>query len=380
MDRTLLLDREYGKTCAALLEKGRLVQYIRDGDEPAPGSVYLGRVQRVLEGLGGAFVDIGLRKNGLISGGDLPKEENGETLIKQGMELPVQVLKTPGGDKGAQLSANIRLAGRNAVLLPNSLNLGVSRRVSDESERERLRKLGETLCPKGMGLILRTQATKASRAELAGEIDALVSVWSGIETKARHLKAPALLLDESKAAFVAAREISFDADTKIISRDQSLLDELAGRFEGGLPCVSSVEDNDLLTVYRVRAQLENAKKRRVNLKCGGYLVFDDTEAMRVIDVNSGSFAGKDAEDTAYRLNLEAAEEIAVQARLRNLVGIIVIDFVDMRDKAHRGSVVEQLIRAFAPDTGRVAINPLSTLGLCEMTRQSRYAAASDGEE
>ena len=381
MERTLLLDRENGKACAALLENGRLVQFVLDGDEPAPGSVYLGRVQRVLEGLGGAFVDIGLEKNGLISGSsDLPKGENGETLIKQGMELPVQVIKTPGGDKGAQLSANIRLAGRNAVVLPNSRNLGVSRRVSDGSERARLRKLGESLRPAGMGLILRSQAVGASPDELARETDALASVWKGIETKARHIKAPALLLDVSRAAAVAARDMRLDAETRIIARDQALLDDLLGRSEGGLPCRLSVEDSDLLTVYRVRAQLESAKKRRVDLKCGGYLVFDDTEAMRVIDVNSGSFTGKDAEDTAYRLNLEAADEIAVQARLRNLVGIIVIDFVDMREKAHRESVVERLTRAFVPDTGRVAINPLSALGLCEMTRQSRYAAASCGEE
>ena len=381
MDRTLLLASENGKTCAALIEGGRLVQFIRDGDRPAPGSVYLGRVQRVLEGLGGAFVDIGLGKNGLISGqSDLPKAGNGETVIKQGMELPVQVIKVPGGEKGAQLSANIRLAGRWAVLMPGSRNLGVSKRIPDEADRERLRALGERLCPEGAGLILRTQAANATEEELAEEIGELASLWRNMAARAGCIKAPALLWDGSEALAVAAREIPLNERTRIVAREQALLDELESRCGGALPCEARVEGNDILTVYRVRAQLENANKRRVDLKCGGYLVFDDTEAMRVIDVNSGAFAGRDAEDTAFRLNLEAAEEIAVQARLRNLTGIIVIDFVDMRDKVHRDSVEARLRQAFMQDTGRVTIYPLSSLGLCEMTRSSRFGAASVGEE
>ncbi len=381
MDRTLLLAGENGKTCAALIEDGRLVQFIRDADRPAQGSVYLGRVQRVLEGLGGAFVDIGLGKNGLISGqSDLPKAENGEISVKQGMELPVQVLKVPGGDKGVQVSANIRLAGRLVVLAPNSGHVGVSKRIPAEADRERLKTLGERLRPENTGLIFRTQAANATEEELAGEIGYLDSLWRKTAARARCIKAPALLWDGSEALAVAAREIPLDAQTRIIARDQALLDELASLYGGKLPCGSCVEDDDILTVYRVRAQLENANKRRVNLKCGGYLVFDDTEAMRVIDVNSGFFAGRDAEDTAFRLNLEAADEIAVQARLRNLTGIIVIDFVDMKNKAHKDGVEARLSQAFEHDTGRVTIYPLSQLGLCEMTRSSRFGAASVGEE
>ncbi|MCR4620471.1 MAG: ribonuclease E/G [Clostridiales bacterium] len=380
MDRTLLLARDNGKACAALIEGGRLVQFIQDSDGPAPGSVYLGRVQRVLEGLGGAFVDIGFAKNGLISGeSDLPKDENGKIRIKQGQELPVQVIKDPGGDKGAQLSANIRLAGRYSVLLPNSLHVGVSRRIADDEKRERLKALGEKLVHGEIGLILRTQAEEASDRELAGEVEALSETWSRLSLKAKGIKAPVLLWDESGALTVAAREIRLDADTRITAQDQELLDELAARFDGALPCSSHIDGCDILTVYRVRAQLENAKKRRVDLKSGGFLVFDDTEALRVIDVNSGSFAGKDAEDTAFRLNLEAAEEIAVQTRLRNLTGIIVIDFVDMRNKTHRNDVIECLRQAFKHDTGRTDISPISALGLCEMSRYSRYSGKTGGE-
>ena len=381
MDRTLLLASENGKTCAALIEDGRLVQFIRDADRPAPGSVYLGRVQRVLEGLGGAFVDIGLGKNGLISGqNDLPKAENGEISVKQGMELPVQVIKAPGGDKGAQLSSNIRLAGRWVVLAPNSRHVGVSKRIPGEADRERLKTLGEKLRPENTGLIIRTQAANASEEELAGEIAYLDSLWRKTTARARCIKAPALLWDGSEALAVAAREIPLDTQTRVIAGEKALLEELENRYGGELPCNSCVEAGDILTVYKVHAQLENANKRRVNLKCGGYLVFDDTEAMRVIDVNSGFFAGKDAEDTAFRLNLEAADEIAVQARLRNITGIIVVDFVDMRNKAHKDSVEARLRQAFEHDTGRVTIYPLSPLGLCEMTRSSRFGAASVGEE
>lgn len=376
MSKTLLIDRHEGVPYAALLENGTLKRYLTGGGKfgQISGNIYLARVQNVLPGMQAAFLDCGLKQNAFLSGkDDLPLNEHGEIRLKAGMEIPVQVTKLPGGDKGALVTTNIKLAGQMCVLLPYTDSIGVSKQIEDENERERLRVSAERIKPRDMGVILRTNAEHADEEELADDIGVLLKQWEDICQRITYAKAPALLWDESNIAFKAVRDL-YDADVEaIVTGDAEAAQQLCNAFHNKKDLIRQhTGEISLYSLYGLKAQTEKACARKVWLKSGGFLVFDRTEAMTVIDVNTGKFTGKkQAEETIYDLNCEAAEEIVRQILLRDIGGIIIIDFIDMTDAEHKNRLTEQLRQMFRKERDQTNVVDLTPLGLVEMTRKKK---------
>ena len=394
MEKELLLEAAGAQTRLAVIEDGSLCEmYIeRRGREKLVGNIYMGRVVNVLPGMQAAFVDIGLEKNGFLYAGDIQIDRRGlgpdaqqleeqlkslsiKKLVKPGQQVKVQVVKDPGGAKGPRLSGNVTLPGRMVVLLPTVGYVGVSRRIESEAERARLRQLAEGLRPKGMGLIVRTAAEGAQAQTLKGDIDYLVRLWESICQLAQHTTAPAvlhrdlslinrsvrdMLLPGVKCLRVEGREAYETARKNAALLSQ----EMAGK-------VSLYDDRlPLFDLYRVDAQMEKAMTRKVWLGSGGYLVFDYAEALTVIDVNTGKFVGKKSlSDTVFKINCEAVAEIARQLRLRDIGGIVVIDFIDMEEEEHREALLQLLRKELKKDRTKTNLVGLTGLGLVEMTRK-----------
>ncbi len=399
MASRLLLNVAREETRVALLE-GRVVREIyidRASRRQTVGNVYKGRVTRVLPGMEAAFVDIGLPKSAFLhvddvksNGGRLPpaaEEEEGEEasppgnrppiqeLLHEGQEVIVQVRKEAMGTKGPRVTTYLTYPGRYLVYMPEVDHVGISRKIEDEEERERLRALVEAIRRPGEGFVVRTVCDGSSGEEFAGEAAFLRRLWETTRMKAAAHPAPALLHTELDLATRTLRDLMRDDVERLIVDSpteyarlkefvEELLPELADRIE-------LYEGEELLfDHYGVELELARALKRRVWLRSGGYIVIDQTEALTAIDVNTGRYVGRrNLEDTILRTNLEAAEEIAYQLRLRNLGGIIIIDFIDMELPEHRQRVYEHLIAATAADRARTTIYPISELGLVEMTRK-----------
>ena len=391
MKREILIEHLMGETRLALLEDGELAEMYteRMGQEKLSGNVYVGRVENILPGMNAAFVDIGLEKNGFLYAGDIMLDTRGEAelaarlssqrienLLHRGQQILVQVVKEPGGTKGPRVSSHVTLPGRKLVLLPTVRYCGVSKRIEEDEERFRLRSIAEELCAEnGMGLIVRTAARDASREELSREFGMLRRLWEGISHLESHVIAPKLIHRDDSLIYRAVRDM-LDEDTMAIRTEseeiakilravaETLTPEYAGRIvrhEGDVP---------LFDLYRVDSQAEKALARKVWLKSGGYLVLDETEALTVIDVNTGKFVGKKSlSETVYRTNCEAAKEIARQLRLRDIGGIIVIDFIDMDLPEQRDSLLEVFRESMKSDRNRTNIAVLTSLGLLEMTRK-----------
>ncbi len=349
------------------------------------GNVYWGKIVRVLPGMQSAFVDIGLERTAFLHVSDMPEAhpENGEVLpieriLHEGQCVMVQVSKDPIGTKGARLTTVISLAGRKLVYLPGDSHIGVSQRIESEEQRESLRAMMLALRPeeeKG-GYIIRTSAEEgATEQEFKDDMAYLGRLWGNIREFAKKKTAPALLYQDLFLPQRVLRDMLHGntATVEVDSpEDYKVLQEFAERFvpaalerlklyEGELP---------LFDLYGVEDEIERALKRRVDLKSGGYLVFDQTEAMTTIDVNTGGYVGKrDFSDTVFKTNLEAAQTIARQLRLRNLGGIIIIDFIDMATDEHREAVLNELKRAIASDRTKMTVSNFTELGLVEMTRK-----------
>lgn len=394
MRKNLLVETSGGQTRLALLEDGELAElYIeRRGFEKLVGNIYQGRVVNILPGMQAAFVDIGLEKNGFLFAGDIQVDKTDfgadmealeaqlqslsiRKMLKMGQEILVQVVKEPGGTKGPRLSSNITLPGRMAVLLPTVGYVGVSRRIEDEEERTRLRAMAEGLKPEGMGLIVRTAAEGADEAALKTDIAYLTKLWTSIRERSEHTIAPALLHRDLSLLNRSVRDMLLpdvesleldDKDAYETARKNAamLSDELVDKvrfYEGETP---------LFDRYGVDAQTQKALSRRVWLKSGGYLVFDYAEALTVIDVNTGKYVGKHSlSDTVYKINCEAVSQIARQLRLRDLGGIIVIDFIDMEEPEHREGLLALLRKELKKDRTKTNLVGLTGLGLVEMTRK-----------
>ncbi|MCL6562199.1 MAG: Rne/Rng family ribonuclease [Firmicutes bacterium] len=368
----------------AILEDGQLVEFYteRDDEEQAAGNIYKGRVENVLPGMRAAFVNLGLDKNAFLYVDDAhgPERDRRKTtaiqdVLKVGQEVVVQVAKEPIGTKGARVTTNLSLPGRYLVLTPYSETVGVSRRIESEAERERLRAIAEKIRPKGMGLIVRTVAEGASQRTLMRDLAYLRRLWSRIRQKAKTAKAPTVLHRE---AGLIARTIRDHFDESV---DRLIIDsprayqrarEMAASLSPGLKDRIELYQGEvpLFEARGVEAELERALKRRVWLKCGGYLVIDETEALTVIDVNTGKNVGTtDLSDTVLATNLEAAVEIARQLRLRDISGIIVVDFIDMEQEADQKAVIRAFEEALHEDRTRVTVLGMTRLGLLEMTRK-----------
>jgi ribonuclease G len=356
------------------------------------GDIFLGRVQRVLPAMQAAFINIGLERAGFLAARearprtalfrDDPYTDEDRKLqiadyAREGSEIVVQVVKDPIGSKGARLTTQLSVAGRLLVYLPQDPHIGISQRIEDEAERESLREKLHALIPPGEtgGFIVRTVAEAASESELSSDVEYLVTLWKQIQLAAQSAAPQALLYQDLSLATRVLRDLVTDTTERIIvdSRETfGKVQEFAARYtRQALPILEQyVGERPLFDLFGVEDEIERALARRVDLKSGGYVIIDQTEALTTVDVNTGGFvSGRSFDDTIFKTNLEAAQAIARQLRLRNLGGIIILDFIDMDSLEHRNAVLEELRRALARDRTRVTLNGFSALGLVEMTRK-----------
>lgn len=350
------------------------------------GNIYLGRVARVLPGMQSAFIDIGLERAAFLHVADIfeyrqfdPDQTAPpiERLIREGDALLVQVIKDPIGTKGARLSTQISLAGRMLVYLPQDPHIGVSQRIEDEAGRMQLREMLARVVPpdeKG-GYIIRTSAEDAGEGDLAADIEYLRKRWQQIREAGRREPAPALLYQELSLAQRVLRDVATDETTAIQIDSRENFVGLQAFAQQYVPRVAPklahyTGERPLFDLYQIDDEIERALARRVELKSGGYLIIDQTEAMTTVDVNTGGFVGtRSFDDTIFKTNLEAAQAIARQLRLRNLGGIIVADFIDMGNAEHRDAVLAEFRKALARDRMRITVNGFTQLGLVELTRK-----------
>ncbi|HET9091481.1 MAG TPA: Rne/Rng family ribonuclease [Acidimicrobiales bacterium] len=378
-------------TQIAVLEGRALVEHYvarpQDDSHQIIGNIYRGRVKNVLPGMEAAFIDIGTPKNAVLYWGDVSFDRDDidrqagadriEHLLRPGQTIVCQVTKNPIGLKGARLTQEVSLPGRFVVLVPNSNTNGISRRL-DDNERKRLRRELDQVRPEGHGLIVRTAAQGASAEDLRRDVEQLVARWVEIEERSKRLPAPALLYSEPHMAVRIIREELTEEHRAVLIDDRELYEivrayvaefdpELAERIE---LYDTSVENLPLFERQHVHEQLHKALDRKVWLPSGGSLIIERTEALTVIDVNTGKNVGSSSlEETVFHNNLEAAEEIARQLRLRDIGGIIVIDFIDMEVKANRQAVLAAFKAALARDKTPTQVFEISELGLVEMTRK-----------
>ena len=386
MNEEILINVTPQETRVAVIQQG-VVQELhveRISGRGLVGNIYLGIVSRVLPGMQSAFIQIGLDRAAFLHVADIWEvRQNGEPqkpiekLLHEGARLLVQVIKDPIGTKGARLSTQVSIAGRLLVYLPQEFHIGISQRIEDEAERAQLRERLQHLLPpdeKG-GFIIRTMAETATDKEMLSDIEYLRKIWNGIQEKAKTVSPPALLYQDLNLSTRVLRDMSNDETDRILIDSRETHQKLqAFAQDYMLNVVERIQhysgERPLFDLYGIEDEIERALARRVPLKSGGYLIIDQTEALTTIDVNTGGFVGgRSFDDTIFKTNLEAAHVIARQLRLRNLGGIIVVDFIDMENDAHRDSVLTEFKKALSVDRTRVTVNGFTSLGLVEMTRK-----------
>ena len=387
VDREMVVRQIGDRIQIAVIEDNVMVEHYvnRNANVSYVGNVYLGRVQNVLPSMEAAFVDIGKGRNAVLYAGEVNWDAAGiseseprkiEMVLKTGQPVLVQVTKDPIGQKGARLTSQISLPGRYVVFVPGGGMSGISKRLP-ESERSRLKAILKTLIPEEAGVIVRTAAEGVSEAELTADVERLKAQWEDIYQKSvnPNFHAPTLLLSEPDLAVRVIRDIFNEDFRKLIIQGNEAWDEISSYLGSIAPeLVSKIEKysgRDLFADYRVEEQLAKAFDRKVYLPSGGSLVIDRTEAMVVIDVNTGKFIGKggNLEETVTKNNLEAAEEIARQLRLRDLGGIVVIDFIDMILESNRDAVLRRLVESLGRDRTKHQVAEVTSLGLVQMTRK-----------
>lgn len=405
------------ETRIALLEAGVVTELIieRNADLGLVGSIYLGKVQRVLPGMHAAFVELGIGKAAFLYVGDVvraqptldlqdsldeaeasdepaaehedteevskPKRKNNkekfkiEELLRPGQEILVQVTKDPIGSKGPRISCNISVPGRHVVFMPNYDHVGVSRKIGEEEERSRLKGLLNKMKPADGGFVARTVSMGVPDEKITSDCEYLVSMWRDIEQRVKKISAPALVQPELDILLKCARDMTNDGLNRIIIDNEEAFNKTRDFLNiFHQPMSEKVElyekREPIFEHFGVEAEITRAMSRKVWLRSGGYLIIDQAEALTVIDVNTGRFVGKrNLEDTILRANLEAVKEAAYQLRLRNIGGMVIIDFIDMESQADRDKVLSALIDALKKDRARCNVIKISELGLVEMTRQ-----------
>jgi ribonuclease G len=379
------------ETRVAVLAAGQVQELVveREANRGLVGNIYVGRVARVLPGMQSAFVEIGLERSAFLHVADIWEhrrtQENGkaepgkpiEKLLAEGQPVTVQVMKDPIGTKGARLSTQLSIAGRLLVYLPQDPHIGISQRIEDEAGRAALRGKLKELIPadeKG-GFILRTLAEGASNDELRADIEYLRNLWRDIHQNSLGAPPPKLVYQGLSLAQRVLRDMASDATSAVHVDSRENHQKLAAFAQAYMPGLAGklqhyTGERPLFELHNVEEEIEKALSRRVDLKSGGTLVIDQTEAMTTVDVNTGGFVGqRNFDDTVFKTNLEAAQAIARQLRLRNLGGIIVVDFIDMNSAEHRAAVLEEFRRALARDRTRITVSDFTALGLVEMTRK-----------
>ncbi len=385
VDRVMVVRQTGDRTQIAVMEDGVLVEHYVDkaSHQSYVGNVYLGKVQNVLPSMEAAFVDIGKGRNAVLYAGEVNFDASGlegeskriESALRSGQSILVQATKDPIGHKGARLTSQISLPGRYLVYVPGAAMTGISRKLPD-TERTRLKQILKQVMPENAGVIVRTAAEGAAEEELARDVKRLAAQWEAIERKAKSATAPELLYSEPDLTIRVVRDIFNEDFSKLViasDGEWDIVDEyvryvaphLADRLERW------TDDHDVFAAYRIDEQIAKALERKVWLPSGGSLVIDTTEAMTVIDVNTGKFTGQggNLEQTVTRNNLEAAEEIVRQLRVRDVGGIIVIDFIDMVLESNRDLVLRRLLECLARDRTKHQVAEVTSLGLVQMTRK-----------
>ncbi|HQV50087.1 MAG: ribonuclease G [Dokdonella sp.] len=394
MSEEILINVTPRETRVALVENGMLqeVHIERASRRGYVGNIYKGKVSRVMPGMQAAFVEIGLDRAAFLHASDIIRPqspllgENGENqpaptppineLLRDGQEIVVQVVKDPIGTKGARLTTHLSIPSRYLVLLPYSSVLGVSVRIEDETERMRLKEiLAESIGENPLGYILRTNAEGQMREALVEDIAYLGKLWSDLHARMGNARVGTRVYEDLPLALRALRDLMRPTIEKVRVDSRETFERIldfAGRFMPDL--ADRVEhypgERPIFDLYGIEDEIQRALRKEVPLKSGGYLIVDQTEAMTTIDVNTGSFLGnRNLEETVYRTNLEAAQAAARQLRLRNLGGIIIIDFIDMIDEEHKRQVIRQLEKSLVRDHAKTTVYEMSPLGLVEMTRK-----------
>jgi ribonuclease G len=394
MTDEILINATPVQTRVALVESGVLqeVWVERRSHKGLVGNIYRGKIMRVLPGMQAAFVDIGLERASFLHASDLVTlDANGieqrtetereiRTMATEGQSVVVQVVKDPLGSKGARLSTHLSLSSRYLVYMPYTRHIGISQRIESEGERDRLRGLVEAAqaglgLPGAGGFIVRTAAEGVSGESIESDVRILLKLWEAVADSARHASTPALVYEDLPLALRTLRDQALGGLEKIRVDSKEVCESLLGFATQFVPEIAGriehyAGDRPLFDLYGVEDEIEKALGKRVQLKSGGYLIIDQTEAMTTIDVNTGAFVGtRNLEETVLKTNLEAASALARQLRVRHLGGIIIIDFIDMKDPEHRRQVLRNLERALERDHARTAISPVSDLGLVQMTRK-----------
>ncbi|MCX7033435.1 MAG: ribonuclease G [Arenimonas sp.] len=397
MSEEILINVTPRETRVAVVENGMLqeLHIERASRRGVVGNIYKGRVQRVMPGMQAAFVEIGLDRAAFLHASDIlklplvPAGEGDEappapsgpppsinSLVQEGQEIVVQVVKDPIGGKGARLTTQISIPSRYLVFLPHSRVLGVSARIEDETERARLKTLMATLANgSGQGYIVRTNAEGQPDEALAEDVAYLRRAWDVIRSSSASSKVGQRIYDDLSLPLRAVRDLMRKEVDQVRVDSREAFERLTAFARQFMPALAEriehyAGERPIFDLYGVEDEILRAMQKQVPLKSGGHLIIDQTEAMATVDVNTGSFLGqRNLEETVYRTNLEAAQAVARQLRLRNLGGIIIIDFIDMTDDEHRRQVLRTLEKGLAHDHARTSVYEFSPLGLVEMTRK-----------
>ncbi|MDZ7265912.1 MAG: Rne/Rng family ribonuclease [candidate division KSB1 bacterium] len=401
MRKEIFINSSVGETRIAILEDGKLVELLteRPENERMVGDIYLGRVVNVVKGMRAAFVDIGLEQDAFLhfsdigetlsdyhafldleeTGGDTRPPEratpNHRPIPKEGQEILVQIIKEPISTKGCRITTELSIAGRYMVIVPNSDMVGVSKKVMNLKEKRRLKKIAQAIKPKGFGLIIRTVAEDKDEASLRADLENLMRTWRKTEARLKKEKPPCLVYKDLAMASSVIRDLFTPDITRVVvdsrrlhQQTVSYLQEVAPQF------VEKVElyrgKKPLFDTYGIEQEIEKSLSRKIWTRSGGYILFDHAEALTAIDVNSGKFMGRGGHDeNALKINLEAAREIARQLRLRDIGGIIVIDFIDMIDPRLKRRLHDEFRRELRKDRAQSNISQISEFGMIEMTRE-----------
>jgi ribonuclease G len=394
MAAELIINVTFNETRIAFLENGILVEFFieRKNDKSIVGNMYKAKVARVVPGMDAAFLDVGLDKSAFLyvadividtgmyeefeeTGAPVETNERIEGVLEEGQEILVQVSREAIGQKGTRVTSKITLPGKLLVLMPGSQHIGVSRRIEGEEERRRLAALLKDMAPKGFGLIARTACEGKRPEELAADLSFLQRMWESIQEKAKKARAPQMLHQDLGMIFRVIRDLHSRSLKKIVVDDIFVYRRVVEFLKDYLPqeeceVVHFDEREDIFDFYRIEIEIAKLANKKIWLKSGGYIVFDYTEALTVIDVNTGKYLGRRGlEDTILKTNLEAVREIAYQIRLRNIGGIIIVDFIDMERRESRESVVQLLVEALKKDRIKTFVYPISELGLVQLTRK-----------
>jgi len=369
----------------AIVENGRLAEVFWANKNENVGNIYKGKVKDIILGLSCVFVDIGLSKNAFLFAGDIScplnkKGINTLDLLKNGQDIMVQVKKEAFSEKGARVTGNITIPGHYLVLLPFQQEVSISRKITGSHVRQHLKELIEANKPESIGAIIRTACLDAEDQDVIDELAKLLQVWDEIKKNYQEVRAPNLIYEDMDALGRTLRDYLDIPVSRVVVNNPRLRDKIIRYLDGvGVQRSFSVEFEvgELFEKYALEKDIRRALRRKVWLKNGGYLIFDQTEAMTIIDVNSGKYTGKnDFEDTIYKINIEAATEIPRQLRLRSIGGIVLIDFIDMKDKNNEENIIETFRKELEKDKAHTRIMGITGLGFLEMTRKkSRYGVA-----